>query len=269
VPTFEIVDARGAVVRHIFGTHDEDGEDVPNVTNGAGYNRVEWKLDRDPPTPWRRVAKWNQGPESGPPVPSGTYTVRLHRDAETHTQPIRVLRDRSVASAQDELRGYGFQVAMYDELAGLDDALNGLDNVRLQLPERIPALKDPAIVERARTVLADAKRVEGAISSQPVNDQDNDFREDLLRARVRTFLSDLSPGGPTAPQIAEGAALHSEGRAALARYRAFVDGEVRPLNDALRAAGVAPIDLGAVPPKTKPDPNADEHARRALRRGSG
>jgi hypothetical protein len=111
-------------------------------------------------------------------------------------------------------------------------------------------------------VLAEAKRVEGTISSQPVNDQDDDFLEDLLRERVLTFVYDLSPGTPTAAQLAEGAALQRQGASALAGYRAFVERQVRPLNDALRAAGVAVLDLTALPPKVKPDPNADEHARR-------
>jgi photosystem II stability/assembly factor-like uncharacterized protein len=261
-PAIEIADARGVVVRHIAGTHDEDGEDVPNVTNLAGYNRVVWQLDADPPTPWRRVAKWDRGPDTGVPLPSGTYTVRLRRDGATYAQTLRVLRDRRVRSAQDELRGYRFQRAVYAELSALDDALNVLDNIRLQLPDRIAAIKDAALADRARGVLAQAQRVEGAISSQPVNDQDDDFIEDLLRERVLTFASNLSPGAPTASQTAEAAALSRETDAALASYRTFVQRQVRPLDAALRAASIAPLDLGALPPKTKPDPNADEHARR-------
>ncbi|MBV8750084.1 MAG: hypothetical protein JO103_10255, partial [Candidatus Eremiobacteraeota bacterium] len=261
-PRFEIVDAHGTVVRRIAGTHDEDGEDVPNVTNLAGYNRVAWDLTQDAPTPWRRVARWDQGPSGGVLVPSGTYTVRLHRDGKTYTQALRVLRDRRVTSAADELRGYRFQTAMYAELSALDDALNALDNLRLQLPERIAKTTDPALADRAKRVLAEATQVERMISSQPVNDQDDDFLEDLLRERVLTFLSDLSPGAPTAAQIAEGDALRREGDAALTGYRAFIAARVHPLDVALRAAGATALDLSAVPPKTKPDPNADEHARR-------
>jgi photosystem II stability/assembly factor-like uncharacterized protein len=261
-PTFEILDARGTVVRHIAGTHDEDGEDVPNVTNVAGFNRVTWNLDRDPPAPWRRVAKWNRGPDEGPPVPSGLYTVRMQRDGVSYAQTERVLRDPHLRTAADELAGDRFAVLMYGRLSALDEALNGLDNVRVQLPDRIAAIKDAALAERARATLEEAKRVEGTISSQPVNDQDDDFLEDLLRERVLTFLSDLSPGRPTAAQLAEGAVLQRETRLALANYRTFVARSVQPLNDALRSAGLAPLDLGAIPPKTKPDPNADEHARR-------
>jgi photosystem II stability/assembly factor-like uncharacterized protein len=261
-PSFEIVDAHGRVVRRIAGSHDEDGEAVPNVPNVAGYNRIAWKLDGDPPEPWHRIAEWDHGPDTGVPVLSGRYTVRLIRDGHTYAQPIAVLRDRGVPSAQDELRGYRFQTAMYAELSALDDALNVLDNIRLQLPERIAALTDPALAERARGVLAQALRIESAISSQPVNDQDDDFLEDLLRERVLTFVSDLSPGTPTAPQLTEGAVLQRAGASALAGYRTFVDRQVRPLDAALRAAGAKPLDLTAVPPIVKPDPNADEHARR-------
>jgi hypothetical protein len=151
---------------------------------------------------------------------------------------------------------------MYAELSALDGALNVLDNVRLQLPDRIASVTDPALAARARDVLAQAQRVETSISSQPVNDQDDDFLEDLLRERVLTFVSDLSPGAPTGPELAEGAALQRAGATALAGYRAFVDRQVRPLDDALRAAGAHPLDLNAVPPIVKPDPNADQHARR-------
>jgi len=261
-PTFEIVDARGTAVRHIAGTHDQDGEDVPNVPNAAGYNRVAWALDRDPPAPWRRIAKWDRGPEEGPPVLGGVYTVRMRRDGVTYTQRLTVLRDRRLRSVADERRGDAFAVAMYGELSALDDALNGLDNVRVLLPGRLPAIKDAALADRARAVLDEAKKLEGTISSQPVNNQDDDFLEDLLRERVLTFISDLSPGPPTAAQLTEGAVLQREGSAALTTYRAFVERRVRPLNAALVAAGLSAVDLNALPPKTKPDPNADEHARR-------
>jgi photosystem II stability/assembly factor-like uncharacterized protein len=261
-PTFEIADAHGRIVRHIAGTHDENGEDVPNVSNAAGYNRVAWSLDRDPPVPWRRVAMWDRGPENGPPVPSGAYTVRMRRDGVTYAQHITVLRDGRLRSAADEAVGDAFAVAMYAELSQLDDALNGLDNLRVQLPDRIAAAADPGVAERARALADEAKRLEATISSQPVNNQDDDFLEDLLRERVLTFLGNLSPGPPTAPQRAEAAVLQREGSAALANYRAFVQNRVGLMNAALRAAGLGALDLNALPPKTKPDPNADEHARR-------
>jgi hypothetical protein len=153
---------------------------------------------------------------------------------------------------------------MYAELSALDDALNVLDNVRLQLGERIGALTDASLSARVRGVIDRAVHTESTISSQPVNDQDDDFLEDLLRERVLTFVGDLGPGAPTAAELAEGAALRRDGATALAGYRAFIfiDRDVRPLDDALRAAGAHPLDLRAIPPIAKPDPNADAHARR-------
>ena len=261
-PAFEIVDRAGRVVRRIAGTHDQGGEEVPNVPNLTGYNRVTWSLDRDPPTPWRRVAPWNRGPESGPPVPGGSYTVRLVRDGRRYERTIVVRPDPRAGSAADERAGDAFALAMYAELSRLDEALNALDNLRLQLPARSASSKDPALAERARAVLAQAQRVEGTLSSQPLNDQDDDFLEDLLRERVLTFVNDLTPGAPPQAQLSEGAALRRESEAALAGYRRFVAEQVRPLDAALRAAGLAPLDLNALPAETKPDPDADEHARR-------
>jgi len=260
-PSFEVVDVHGAVVRRIAGTRVERGASVPNVPNAAGYVRVVWNIAADPPVPWRRIARWDQGPDSGPPVPRGDYAVRLRRDGATYVQHVRVLPRRGVTAA-DELRGYRFQRAMYGELSALDDALNGLDNVRVQLAPEVASMPDAALAARARAVLADAARLESSISSEPVNDQDDDFLEDLLRERVLTFVGDLSPGAPTGAELAEGASLQRDGVAALARYRAFVGRDVRPLNGALVAAKLPAIDLAAIPPPAKPDPDADEHARR-------
>jgi hypothetical protein len=262
-PSIEIVDASGHIVHRFSGTHDVNGEAVPVVSNRAGFNRVAWALDTDPPTPWRRAAPWDQGPDRGVPVLSGTYTVRLIRDGVVSARTIRVVRDRQIASADDERRGYALATQTYAELAQLDDALNVLDNLRLQLPDRADATADPALVARIREVLAQAQRIEATMSSQPVNDQDDDFLEDLLRERVLTFAGDLGPGSPPQAQLIEAAALRRQGTTALAAYGRFLAETVRPLENALRAAHVTALNLQALPPHTKPNPNADEHARRS------
>lgn len=261
-PTIEIVDARGCVVRRIDGTHEDDeGNDVPNVPNNAGLNRVVWNLDETPPTPWRRAAKWDRGTDGGVAVLSGTYTVRLHRDGMTYTQPIRVLRDRRVRSDLDERAGYALARTLYRQLDELDTALKGLDNVRVQLGERTPSLNEPTLAVRANGVLAAARSLESSISSQPVNDQDNDFLRDLLRERVLSMIGNIAPGTPPQAQRDETASLERETRDAVAHYGAFVANHVVPLNAALKSAGIAVVNLDALPPKTKPDPNADERAR--------
>jgi photosystem II stability/assembly factor-like uncharacterized protein len=261
-PWIEIVDAHGSVVRRFAGTHDEDGTDVPNVPNAAGVNRVAWSLDSNPPTPWRRAAKWDQGPDTGIPVLSGVYRVRLHRDGTVYERPLRVLRDRALRSADDEQRGYALAKSLSDELSALDDALNALDNVRLQVADRSASITDAALAERARAVATEAKRLEGTISSQPVNDQDNDFLRDLLRERVYSLLGNVASGTPSQAMVTEASVLQREGATALATYGTFVAKQIVPLNAALKAAGTTAFDLQAKPPKTKPDPNADEHASR-------
>ncbi|HTJ24710.1 MAG TPA: glycosyl hydrolase [Candidatus Limnocylindria bacterium] len=263
LPTIEIVDAQGNVVRRFAGTHDVAGEPVPAVSNKPGFNRIVWALDADAPTPWLRAAPWDRGPQQGVPVLSGTYTVRLIRDGFVTARPIRVLRDRRIASGADERAGHALATRTYAELAQLDEALNVLDNLRLQLPDRADATADPVLGARIRETLAQARRVEATISSQPVNDQDDDFLEDLLRERVLTFASDLGPGMPPQAQLTEAAALQRDGDAALLGYRRFLAETVRPLELALRSAHLEALDLHALPPRAKPDPNADEHARRS------
>jgi hypothetical protein len=255
-PSVDILDADGRIVRRFFGSHDEDGELVPNVPNAVGFNRLTWSLTATPPTPWRRIAPWDRGPDDGPSVLAGTYTVRLHRDGRVFTQPLHV---GGVADAHAR-QAYAFVSGVADELSALDDALNGLDNVRLQTAA-LPKLDDALAAQVART-REGAAQLEATITSHPINDQDDDFLEDLLRERVLTFLNDLGTDPPTHADVDEAAALRREGDRALARYRAFLASDVRPLDAALRAAGHPAIDLGAIPAPTKPDPNADEHARR-------
>ncbi len=216
---------------------------------------------RSAPTPWRRAPEWNRGPDDGPPVVAGTYTVRLVRDGRSYERTLRVRPDPATGPAAAKA-GAQFARATYALLDRLDRTLNGLDNVRLQLGERAGTIADAALASRARDVAAEAQRIESSISSQPLNDQDDDFLEDLLRERVLTFSSDIGPGTPPQAQRDEARSLSQETRGALARYDAFVRTRVLPLNAALRAAGIRAVDLEALPPKTKPDPNADEHARR-------
>jgi hypothetical protein len=260
-----IIDARGRIVRRFAGTHadDDDGTMVADVPNVAGTVRIAWALDRDAPTPWRRVAKWDQGVENGPPILSGTYTVRLLRDGKAYDRTIRILRDRAVPSDSAEREGDAFATPIYAELDALDRELNGLDNIKLAIADRVGKLRDPALITQAQAVAKDAARVENAISSQPVNDQDNDFLQDLLRERVLSFIFDLTPGTVPQSQRDEAAVLRREGASAAATYAAFLKTEVVPLDAALEKAGLTPIDLDARPPAVKTDPNADEHARRA------
>jgi photosystem II stability/assembly factor-like uncharacterized protein len=270
-PTLDVIDARGRVVRHLQGTHDVDGEDVPVVGNAAGFNRVAWDLTGDPPVAWLRAPKWNRGPDNGPDLPAGSYRVRLHVDGATYAQSLAILPDpQAQSTVADRARHVAYVTPLYDTLSRIDTALNEIDNLELQLPDRIAALgaisgdrhvAAAALVSNATDADAEATREAIAFSSHPVNDQDNDFLEDLVRERVQSLIGIDSELSPTAEQLRESAAVRAEANALLARHSAFMRDRVVPLEGRLTALGVAPLDLAAKPIKpAKPNDLEDEHA---------
>ena len=198
---------------------------------------------------------------------SGTYTVALHRDGVTTQSSIRVNADRRVyASDADEGRGHAFQTSLYDALSNLDDALNVLDNLRLQLPARATSLQgsagNSALIVRVRALTDQATTIEALLTSAPQNSQDDDFLEDLPRERLLTFIGSSSRSTPTSEQVREGHAIVQESGAILDRYRAFLAESVTPLARELNLAGF-PLNLTEKPvPDPKPGPNVDERAVR-------
>lgn len=266
-PSIDIIDAMGRTVRHLAGLHESDDTMVPVVPNQPGFNRVAWDLTAEPPVPWARAPKWNRGPDRGVPVLSGTYAVVLHRDGQLLRTSIRVNADRRVvATDRDEQRGHAFLTALYAQLSKIDDALNVLDNLRLQLPARAKSLGGAAggavLVPRMRALAQRTDEIEAALTSQPDNSQDNDFLQDLPRERLFTLLESASRSTPTAEEVREAAAIGHDADAALERYHTFLTAEIMPLQRELAGAG-GPLDLAERPaPDPKPGPNVDERAAR-------
>ena len=114
-PAIDVV-AGGRVVRHL------DEKDVPNH---AGVNRTSWDLSEDGPERWQGTFKENRGPEEGPEVVPGLFTVRLHVDGRTVEQPLKVLADpRDKATPQEYVQRHDFLAAIDDELGAVDKMLN-------------------------------------------------------------------------------------------------------------------------------------------------
>ncbi len=265
-PALEIVDRFGHTVRHLNGTHDVDGADVPVVPNSAGFNRVAWDLTGDPPTPWARAPKWNRGPERGVPLLSGSYTVVLHRDGAEFRAPLRVVADRRiVANESDERRANAYTAMISSEISIVDDALNTLDNLRLQLPARIRSVETNSghspLSTRLHGALVQSAELENVLTSNPQNSQDDDFLRDVLRERLLTLLQNAPRSAPTAEQWREGRALTSETNDELARYRTFFETAVVPIERELERSGL-PLDLSDRPRPDAIGPEVDERAAR-------
>ncbi len=231
-PSIEILDEHGMVVRHI--------DDLPNL---AGYNRTAWDLTGDDVHPWTFAPKWNRGTyDPGAPVLPGTYTVRLKLDGRTLTQTVAVRQDPRTHYTMVQLAAHrNAIVGLLADFSRIDDALDIASLIERNAPLRARAVeaeqpdlaqKLDALRERARAVIAE-------FSSNPQNDQDDDFLVDRLRERMQTQIDTFydSTAPPTAEQVRENAVLHQLTGRALAAYQGLL-AETAGLDDRLRAAGL-------------------------------
>jgi len=271
-PLLDALDARGALVRHIglldaAPADDEDGPAKAGVTNVPGFNRVAWDLTAEPPVPWRRAPSWNRGPKHGAMLLPGTYALRLTVDGREFRQSLAIEPDPRAERSAAQLGAHAaYETKLNDTLSRIDTALNALDNIQLELPQRIQALaKMPntgPVLTASQTSLDAANRLAATLSSHPENGQDNDFLRDLLRERVQSLLNGTTILSPTAEQTRESSALEGETDLVLADHQRFMNAQIAPLQLALKAAGLAPIDLEALPAKPVPGGRRDEHGSR-------
>ena len=209
-PTAEILDARGRVVR-TFTTHDENGKQVPDLDNAAGINRFAWDLSERNATLWNAAPEWNRGTyDPGAPALPGRYTLRLHLDGRTLETSIDVKQDPRTHYTLAELSERHARVrALIDTFSRVDDALNTLSRI--------------ANEKSGGAAAAQAQALIATLTSNPQNDQDNDFLPDVLRERLQSEID--SYFGSTAPatqsQAAEDAALQKLAKEKLAAVDAF------------------------------------------------
>ncbi len=273
-PAIDVLDSAGDVVRHV-GTPDlarshdgdSDSEHKNEITNVAGYNRVPWDLTGEPPVPWFRAPSWNRGPSSGASLLPGTYVVRLTVDGHEDRQKLVIASDpRAQQTATERAAHVAYDKGLLGALSRIDVALNVLDNVQLELPNRIALLtKMPAarsLLASARATLDLANTEAAALSSHPQNGQDDDFLRDVLRERVLTLMNVTSTLSPTAEQTRESAAILAEVDVALAAHERLMSERIAPLQTALANAKLVPLDLDARPAAPTPGERRDEHGSR-------
>jgi photosystem II stability/assembly factor-like uncharacterized protein len=239
-PSIEIVDAAGHIARHLTS---------PNAT---GVVRVEWDLTEDPPTGWVSAPEWNRSYDAGASVVPGRYTVRLLCDGKTLTAGLTVRADPRLRwTRRDYEQRHSFLAGLYAMYDAIDVTLNRLDSVRSQARARRATAKlAPALAGKIDVLLSRADVIAAAISSNPQNDQDNDYLTDVLRERVEALIGSMdgSSAPPSRAQSDERTALAREYRERMQSGAAFVATDVAALNRELVASGLKPIDPNAAPP---------------------
>ncbi|HET9030551.1 MAG TPA: hypothetical protein VFN49_10255 [Candidatus Aquilonibacter sp.] len=244
--TAEIVDARGRVVRR-FATHEEDGKAVPDLTNRAGFNRFTWDLTGEDVHPWTYAPAWNRGSyDAGAPAVPGKYSVRLHVDGRILTRSFTVGQDPRTHYTQTQLTDRHARIqALLDDLSRVDDALNELGDVAARAPAFASSARakgDSELETQVSDLDAAVPSLIASLTSNPKNDQDDDFLRDVLRERLQTqidtYFDSFAPA--TAAQREEDARLHALTRERLGALRAWRRKRAA-VDERLRARGLGAL----------------------------
>jgi len=244
LPTIQILDARGRVLRTVSGTHKVKGKEEPYVSNKAGINRYVWDFTEDAPVKWHGAAREEyQGPRTGPAVVPGTYTVRLALGTTTVQQSLAVKPDPRDEWTQAQYQaGYDYARKYSAIYSTIDEALNNLDSIESSLASAATAAKSDAALEAQ---IADARSrrqpVFAAFTADYRNDEDSIQRSGSLRESIPRTTGLGGPQlPPTAAQLDYSKRFDDAYAAAMNGYNAYV-ASLEPLQAALKKSGLKPL----------------------------
>jgi len=250
-PTAEILASDGHVVRRFT--------EAGGLTNNAGINRFAWNLTEEPPVEWTSAPKWNQGPPDGPEAVPGRYSVRLEAGGRVLTRNFAVQPDPRAHWTNEQYGArHDFLAGLADEFSQVDRALNRLDSLSGELAQRRALLqarsRDREALLAIDRVAQAAAAIKAALTSNPQNDQDDDFLADRLRERIQFVIglvslplaNGLGYGGPylgppLPPHERAAAEVHALFQRRMSAYRSFLANDIPALNRILAARGVEQI----------------------------
>ncbi|MBV8066634.1 MAG: hypothetical protein JO113_01555, partial [Candidatus Eremiobacteraeota bacterium] len=239
-PSLDILDARGRVIRSISGTHKVEGKDQPYITNKTGLNRYTWDFNVNGPVKWNGAAlDFLKGPDTGPGVVPGDYSVRMSLAGHTYVQRFHVAADpRSRFTQADYQRSFDEAMRQTAHLSTLDAILNNLDDLKKSIgTAQASAQKSKSAAltaklqdaETARKALFDSL---GTYVRGEGTEDEPKLHEDLLGAFQQAQ-------GLITPTVSDFLSrVDAEYRAGIARYNAFVTATMPGINAALQQAGV-------------------------------
>jgi photosystem II stability/assembly factor-like uncharacterized protein len=250
-PKLEILDSSGHVIRTYQGTHKVDDKEKPWVSNEAGINHFVWNWTIDGPVKWLGAAKERyQGPNDGPTVSPGTYTVRLTLDGmRPMMQSFVVKADPHTIYTQAQLvRAFELAKRGRDMFSLVDTMLNNLDNAKKSLDEASAAAKkanDSDLSAKLDAISAERTSVFNFLTADYHNDEDGIQRAGALREDVQGVQG--FSGNVVTPAIEDYLQrAHGELREGVAKYNDFIHKQLPSLNDASKALKLKPLTITTV-----------------------
>ena len=244
-PKLQILDDHGRVIRTVGGTHKVAGKEKPYIANKVGLNRYVWDFSIDGPVKWMGAAKKSyQGPDSGPAVPPGTYSVSMTLGGKTTVRTFVVKADPRTKYTQKQIvDSFNLGKEFEAKFSSVDTMLNNIDSVTKALNDASAAAKkanDTALVSKLDTALAARDAVFNFLTADYHNDEDSIERPGALREDVQS--GQYLAGTVVTPAILDAARrVGVEYRSGVTQYNSFVTQTLPGVDAALKAANQKPL----------------------------
>ncbi|MGA8475184.1 MAG: hypothetical protein WB681_08960 [Candidatus Cybelea sp.] len=239
-PMLDILDAHGRVIRSVSGTHKVGGKDEPYVSNKVGLNRYTWDFNVNGPVKWNGATlDFLKGPDTGPGVVPGNYSVRMTLSGHTYVEHFAVEPDpRSRFTQAEYQRSFDEAMRQMAHLSQLDTILNSLDDLKKAIADALAAAKkagNAGLVAK----LQDASTARQALFDSLAVNVRGEGTEDQTMLHEELFGAFGNAQGLITPPVADFLSrVDVEYRDGLGRYNAFVTGVLPGVESALKEAGM-------------------------------
>jgi hypothetical protein len=260
--TLEIRDAAGQVVRHYSSADPIPAIDpmlsIPTywvrppqgLSNAPGMHRFLWDMHyapapgEKPSYPIAAVYR-NTAPDfTSPWVMPGNYTVVLSVNGKTYTQTLTVQMDPRVKTpARDLAEQFRLSKQLYDTWVAFNVITNQSNPISKQLADLRSTAKTDEVKAQIDAFVQKVNALVGAEVARP--DLANKLTTLSALARLKALFGILQEvdAAPTPQTVAAVTQLQTDAQLLRTRWQALTSQDVLTLNQQLRAAGLAPINL--------------------------
>jgi photosystem II stability/assembly factor-like uncharacterized protein len=236
--------------RHIFGdlkieVLDADGKVVGTIPSAKrrGLSRATWTMRlKAPRVPPAAVAAFSAA--RGPRVVPGTYTVRMTKDKNVYTTPLRIVADARVKHTVDDRKAqFDLATKLSGVLRDMSFAVERINGVRAALDDRAAKLplSDPL---RQRLGAAAAQIDELRKKIVATKEGGMITGEERLRENITELYGGVNDyeGRPTQTQVERTEAIARELADVSATFDRWSSRDLETLNTALTQKSLPPIE---------------------------
>jgi photosystem II stability/assembly factor-like uncharacterized protein len=251
----DIVDARGLVLRGYSSKAPmaapgaspfDPGPPSSRIAAKAGLNAMQWDLRGEPPTALAGIQTYG-GPNGGPLVPPGRYTVRLSVGKSVQSQPLEVRLDPRIQMSREEIAARdSLSRAIVARVKDINESVLRLRDAKEQVQKVVERTRDSeqgaAIGAKGRELVQKVDGVDPKLTTKARNGQDIINYRNGINAQYLFLLGNLEENdGVTQPMRDRFADLEKEWSVLKGEVDAIENTDIPAFNKLLQDAKVPAI----------------------------